>query len=170
VATKLDTLLKLSVIAALLFGSSAAGYYYAVYLPERDAQRDQLRLAEALHAYGRQRADVAVAAAEQQQQEQRRAAGKAAAEARYAACLTAASANRDAAWAEACKRLADQAVQNRGDCLANTKLPQGYCNAVYRPRDASAHCILPLKIVTSLDGGLTTARSQCLQQRDAALQ
>ena len=167
---RLDTVLKLSVIAALLLASSAVGYYYAVYLPQRDAERAQQRLADELAAYARQRAAAERERAEQQQREQRQAADRAAAEGRYATCLTGASATHDASWSEACKRLADQAVQDRNNCLANKKLSPGYCDAVYRARDGSPHCILPLEVATALDGDLTLARNRCLQQRNAALQ
>jgi hypothetical protein len=171
VTTKLGTLFKIGLIAALLLvASSGAAYYYAVYLPVRDAQQNERRLAEALHVVGRQRADAARAVAEHQQQEQRLAADKAAAESRYETCLTGASTNHDAAWSEACKRLADQALEDRGNCLANKKLPQGYCNAAYRSRDASPRCILPANVATTIDGNLTIARNRCRQQRNAALQ
>jgi len=139
-------------------------------LPTRDAQQNEQHLAEALHAYGRQRVDVARAVAEQQQKERRLAADKVAAESRYETCRTAARANHDAAWSAACKRLADQAAEDRGNCLANKKLPQGYCNAAYRSRDASPRCTLPANVATTIDGNLTIARNRCRQQRNAALQ
>jgi hypothetical protein len=169
-ATKLNALLKLSLIAVPLLASSGVGYYYAVYLPARDTQRNEERLAEALHAYGRQRAEAARAVAEQQHKEQRMAADKAAAESRYETCLSGASSTHDAAWSEACQRLADRALEDRGNCLANKKLPQGYCGAAYRSRDSSPHCILPADVATAIDGNLSLARNQCRQQRNAALQ
>jgi hypothetical protein len=169
-ATKLNALLKIGLIAAPLLTSSGVGYYYAVYLPARDAQRNEERLAEALHAYGRQRAEAVRAVAEQQHAELRLAADKAAAEGRYTTCLSGASAAHDAAWSEACQRLADKALEDRGNCLPNRKLPQGYCGAAYRSRDASPHCILPAEIATAIDGNLNLARNQCRQQRNAALQ
>jgi hypothetical protein len=169
-ATKLNALLKVSLIAALLLASSGAGYYYAVYLPVRDAQQNEQRLAEALHAYGRHRAESVRAVAAQQRKEQSRAADKAAAESRYETCVSGASATHDAAWSAACQRLADQALEDRGNCLANKKLPQGYCGAAYRSRDSSPHCILPADVATAIDGNLTLARNQCRQQRNAALQ
>lgn len=169
-AGKLDTVLKLSVIASLLIAASGVGYYYAVYLPGRDAQRDEERLAEQLRIYAQQRAEAARALVEQQQLAEHRTADKAAAEDHYATCLSGATATHDASWSAACKSLADQVEQNRTNCLANTKLPKGYCDAVYRARDASPHCVLPVKISTGLDGDLTRARERCLQQRNAALQ
>jgi hypothetical protein len=169
-ATKLNLLFKAGLIAAPLLASSGAGYYYLVDLPARDTQQNEQRLAEALHVYGRHRAETARAIAEQQHTEQRLAAAKAAAESRYETCLSGASAAHDAAWSEACQRLADQALEDRGNCLANKKLPQGYCGAAYRSRDASPHCILPADVATAIDGNLTIARNQCRQQRNAALQ
>ena len=169
-ATKLNLLLKIGLIAAPLLASSGAGYYYAVYLPARDTQQNERRLGEALHIYGRHRAEAARAIAEQQHKERRLAAATAAAESRYETCLSGAGATRDAAWSEACQRLADQALEDRGNCLANKKLPQGYCSAAYRSRDASPHCILPAEVATAIDGALTLARNQCRQQRNAALQ
>jgi len=170
VAIKLDTLLKLSVIASLFVASSGVAYYYAVYLPARDAQRDEERLAEDLRSDALHRAEAARALAEQQQSAERRAADKAAADDRYATCLTSASTSHDDAWSAACKRLADQAEQDRTGCFASTKLPRGYCDAVYKTRDASPHCALPVKVSTGLDGDLTLARKRCLQQRNAILQ
>jgi hypothetical protein len=169
-ATKLKQLLPISLIAALLLASSGVGYYYAVYLPARNAQQNEQSLAEALHAYGRQRAEAVRAVTEQQHTKQRLAADKAAAESRYATCLSSASATHDAAWSDACRRLADQALEDRGNCLANKKLPQGYCGAAYRSRDSSPHCILPADVASAIDGNLTVARNQCRQQRNAALQ
>jgi hypothetical protein len=40
VAARLDILLKLSAVAALLIAGSGIGSYYGFYLPKRDAQRD----------------------------------------------------------------------------------------------------------------------------------
>jgi hypothetical protein len=48
-------------------------------------------------------------------------------------------------------------------------MPQGYCAAVYRARDASPNCTLPVAIAADLDGGMTLARNRCRRERDAAL-
>jgi hypothetical protein len=48
-------------------------------------------------------------------------------------------------------------------------MPQGYCAAVYRTRDGSPGCTLPVAIAADLDGGLTIARNRCLREREAAL-
>jgi hypothetical protein len=168
--TRIDTLLKLSVIVSLLIGSSGAGYYYALYLPQRNAELDQQHLSEQLQAYGHRRTEEARLLTQQQQTEQRRAADKAAAESRYQTCLARAGATHDSSWSTQCKVLADQVAQNHTACLASGKLSASYCDAAYRTRDGSPNCSLPLKVSTGLDGDITAARQRCLQERDAALQ
>ena len=169
-AAKINTLLKLSVIVSLLIGSSGAAYYYALYLPQRDAELEQEHLSEQLQAYGQRRTEEARLLTEQRQTEQRRAADKTAAESRYQTCLARAGASHDASWSTQCKVLADQAVANHTACLASGKLSASYCDAAYRTRDGSPNCSLPLKISTGLDGDITSARQRCVQERDAALQ
>ena len=86
--------------------------------------------------------------AEQRELEQRRATAKAAAESRYQTCLSSAGMTRDTSWATECKRIADKVVEDRANCLARANMPQGYCAAVYRTRDGSPDCTLPVAIAT----------------------
>lgn len=169
-AARIDDLLKLGMIASLLLASSGIGYYYAVYLPRRDAQLDNDRMVEKTRAYAQKRAEQARLASEQMELAQRQAADKAAAEIRYQTCLNRASATHDASWAAECKRIADKAREDHTNCLAKPKLSQGYCDLAYRARDASPNCTLPLAVATDLDGDLTKARNRCQQERAAALQ
>ena len=166
----MNALFKLSLIASLLVASTGVGYYYAVYLPRRDAELDNERVLEATLSYAQKRAAQEQALAQQRELQQRQAAKKAAAETRYQSCLNSASATHDASWTAACKRLAEKAIEDHADCLTKSKLSQGYCDAAYRMRDASPNCVLPVAIATDLDGGLTMARRRCLQEREAALQ
>ena len=169
-AARIDILLKLSTVVALLIAASAIGYYYGFYLPNRDAQRHTEHVSQQLLAYGQMRVEETRLAAEQQQAERRKTADHAAAEGRYRTCLARAAAAHETSWSAQCKHLADEIAQDRAGCLANAKLPSGYCNASYRPRDASPNCILPLDISSDLDGDLALARRRCLQERNAALQ
>jgi len=169
-AAKFDGILKLSIIASLLLAASGIGYYYAVYLPGRDAQLDNELILEKTQAFARKRAKQVRSLAEQQALEKRRSAEKAAADVGYQTCLDNASATRAAAWAEACQRIAETALENHADRLPKFKLSQGYCDAAYKTRDASANCALPVKIAADLDGTLTMARNGCLRERNAALQ
>jgi hypothetical protein len=169
-AAGINALLKLGIIAALLVASSCVAYYYAVYLPGRDARLQQERVLAQARATEEKRAKQDQQAVEQKQAEQHQAEAKAGAETRYATCVDAAGAAHDATWAAECKRLADKAQQDHADCLAKSKLSQQYCDTAYRSRDGSSNCSLPLKVATELDGGLIKARNRCAQERKAALQ
>jgi hypothetical protein len=169
VAARINILLKLSVMVSLLIGSSGAAYYYALYLPQRDAELDQEHLSEQLQAYGQRRTEQARLLAEERQTEQRRTTDKTVAESGYQTCLARAGVTHDASWSAQCKTLADQTAANHTACLASGKLSSSYCDAAYRTRDGSPNCSLPLKVSTGLDGDLTAARQRCLQEREAAL-
>jgi hypothetical protein len=166
----MNALFKLGLIASLLLTSSGVVYYRAVYLPDRDAQRDHERVAEETLSYAQKRAAQERAATERRELQQRQAAEQAAAETRYQSCIERAGANRHASWTTACKSLADKAVADHASCLTKSKLPQGYCDAAYRPRDGSPTCVLPVAIAADLDSGLTLARKRCVLERAAALQ
>jgi len=167
---RIDAFLKLSMIAALLLASSGVAYYYAVYLPQRDAQLENERALAQGRAEAGKLARREQLAAEQRQAEQRRAEAKAGAESRYQTCLSGASASHDESWAAECRRLAEKAVQDHADCLSKSKLSREYCDTAYRTRDGSTNCALPLKVAADLDGGLTKARNHCAQERKAASQ
>jgi CRISPR/Cas system-associated exonuclease Cas4 (RecB family) len=169
-AAGINALFKLSIIVALLVASSGVAYYYAVYLPRRDAQLDEVRAVEQAHAADDLRARQEQLAFEQKQAEQRQAEMKAGAETRYQTCIDAAGVTHDTTWAAECKRLAEKAQQDHADCLAKSKLSQQYCDTAYRSRDGSSNCTLPLKVATEVDGGLIKARNRCAQERKAALQ
>ena len=169
-AAKIDALLKLSVIASLSLASSGIGYYYAVYLPRRDAELENERALEKTRAYAQKRAEQVKVAADQQVSARRQAMGTAVAELRYQACLNSAGAAHDVAWAAECKRIAEKALQDHANCLAKSKLSRGYCDAAYQNRDGSPTCTLPVATASDLDGGLNKARNRCLQERQAALE
>jgi hypothetical protein len=160
----------LGIVVSTVLASSSVGYYHAVYLPRRDAELDQDRALEETLAYARKRAAQLRLAAEQRDEAARRSMDQADADGRYQTCLSNAGATHDASWAAACKRIADKAVADRADCLAKSRMPEGYCVAVYRTRDLSPTCALPAAVAADLDGGLNAARKRCLWERQAALQ
>lgn len=168
-AVRIDALLKFSVAASVLLAASGVGYYYGVYLPNRDAELDQERMLEKTRAYAQKRAEQVRLGTEQRELAQRQVADKAAAEIRYQTCLNSARVTHDTAWADECKRVADKALAAHADCLSKPKLSQGYCDAVYRLRDGLPNCALPVAIAADLDGGLNKARNRCLQEHKAAL-
>jgi hypothetical protein len=176
-ASKIDTALKLTIIASLLLAAFGVDYYYAIYLPGRDAALDGERTMEKMQAYAGRRAEQERQAAEQHELEQRQSTekvatenAKAAAATRLQACISNASAAHDASWAAECKRVAEKAEQDHANCVSQPNLPQGYCDAAYRLHDAAPNCTLPVAIATGLDANLDRARNRCLQDSKAALQ
>lgn len=169
-AAKIHALLKFSVAASLLLVSAGAGYYYAFNSPRRDAQLDSERTLVQLRTYGQKRAEQDRLASEQRELERRQGVERAAAEGRYQTCLNNASVTHDASWTTECKRLAEKAREDHAQCLSNSKLPRGYCDAAYRTRDESPNCTLPVRIATALDGEFDSTRKRCLRAREAALQ
>lgn len=143
----------LAMVLAVPPASSGGGYYFAVYVPQRDAERD--------NAQG-----LAPARLLAQQQDQE--GNKAAAESIYQACLSSARATHDAAWAAECKSLAEKTQQDHADCLAKLNLPKAYCDASYPARESSANCRLPDEIATVLHADLAQARYRCLREREGA--
>jgi hypothetical protein len=170
VAAKIDAILKFGIVASLVIASSGVAYYYAMYMPGRDARFENARATDELLAYGRKRVEQVRSAVEEQQLERHEAAEKARAGVRYQSCLDSAVARHDASWAAACKRLAEHALQDHANCLAQPNLSRVYCDTAYRARDGSAHCPLPVEEAADLDGDLNATRVRCLRERDAALQ
>jgi hypothetical protein len=167
--SRIHAVLRVGIVGSIVLASSSVGYYRAVYVPQRQAALAQQRVEDETRAYAQVRAAQVRREAEQRDLEQRRVAAMAAAESRYQTCLSSAGVTHDASWAAECKRIADKAVEDRASCLARSNMPQGYCAAVYRTRDGSPDCTLPVAIAANLDGGLTIARNRCLREREAAV-
>jgi hypothetical protein len=167
-ANIIGRLFKLGVAAPLALAACGVGYYYAVYLPGRDARIAHEWLLEQARAEAAADAAQAQLLAARQAAQQYLAEAAAAAQTRYLACVADAGAAHDAAWAGECKRLADQAQQDHAGCVANAKLSQAYCDSSYPPRDTSPHCALPAEISSPIDAGLARARDRCLQESKAA--
>jgi hypothetical protein len=70
-AGKIDAILKLSVVAAVLLASSSVGYYYLVHLPHRDAQFEPEQVLESLRTAEQRRAEQEQLLFEQKVSEQR---------------------------------------------------------------------------------------------------
>jgi hypothetical protein len=182
VGTKLDALVKVSIVVAVLFASASVGYYYLAYLPRRDAQLDLERALERERAEAERRAERERAEAEKREEQeriiaeqQRQSAEKAAAQNRYQACLSRASANYDAAWARMCKRYGDMvnsdSAKGIGLCVS-AGTPKVECEKRHKEslRDTSANCTLPKLLSADLNADLEKARDRCLQETRAGLQ
>jgi hypothetical protein len=169
-AARIGAFGKLGIAAVMLVAASGAGYYPAIYAPQRDAEREAARVLAQTQVYAQRRAAQVRLAAQERDLAEQQFAEKAAAEVRYQAFLASASVSRETSWAAACKAIAERALANHADCLTQAKLSRGYCDAAYRARDGSANCVLPVAAATDVDGGLTRAQRRCLQEHEAALQ
>jgi hypothetical protein len=171
-AARIGTLLKLGVMVAIV-AASGAGYYYAVYLPRRDAARADAQKLEDARSAAAKRAEQERLLVQQQELEKRRVQAQAqallAAQARYQSCLKDADTAHAVSQAAQCKATADKASADRDNCLNALKLPKAYCESAYVTRDGSANCTLPPAAASALDADLERARNRCLQESKAAL-
>ena len=165
-AGKIDALLKLSIVVAVLLASSSVAYYHLIYLPERDARIDaakaaaEQRRADETAAAEQRRSDEAAAA------EQHRAVEKAGARMRYDRCLSDAQDNYHLNWVSNCNSKKQKEAQAYARCIsASTNDTSWIC---HKP-DASSDCSLPSYIADSLGADLNKARDRCLQMYKSGL-
>ena len=71
VASAADTFLKISLATSILVAAGSVGYYYAVYLPARDASLDRERQLEKAHTEFARQAEAARIQAEKEAAERR---------------------------------------------------------------------------------------------------
>jgi hypothetical protein len=158
-----DTFLKISLAASLLAAGGSVGYYYAAYLPARDAQLDS----ERVHAESaRKAAEDRVQAEREAAAEQRQAHDKAAAQVRYESCIARAASVRDGSWTSNCKNLADRAQKDRANC---TFLP-ATCDRMFPARDPTVACPLPKDLASSISADLERSKDRCFAELKAGLQ
>jgi hypothetical protein len=165
---KIDAILKVSVIASVLLASSSVGYYYLVYLPQRDAQIEPERALERLRAAAEKRAKQEQLLVEQQASERRAAEQKAIEEqqkveraARYQACLSRATDDYNAARLAACNRPQQKIIKDRDDCV-KLGFPKNVCDMAHVVHEASPDCKLPRSVASALDADAEKARDHCL--------
>jgi hypothetical protein len=169
-ARKIDAILKLSVVASVLFASSSVGYYYLVHLPHQDAQFEPERVLERLRAAAKKRAEQEQwlfeqqaseqRAAEQQRVEERQTLEKAN---RYQACLSRATDNYNASLLAACNRARDKIIKDQDDCV-NLGFSRKVCAMAHVVREASPNCMLPRTVAFALDTDVEKARDRCLEE------
>src|SRR5258706_13649455 len=116
---KIDAILKLSIVASVLFASSSVGYYYLSYLPHRDARFEPDRALEGLRAAAQKRAEREKLLLEQQVSEQRALEQQAAEQRqllekadRYQACLSHATDGYNESRIAACNRLQEKVIRD----------------------------------------------------------
>jgi lysyl-tRNA synthetase class I len=176
-----DAFLKASIAVSVLIASASISYYYLRYLPERDAQMESDRKLERARAeYSKQAEQARLAnelrdadarrAAEQRDADERQDAAREAIQVRYRGCLRVAESNYSANWAQACKRISDDASKNYKDCLAIGGTMKASCDSTYANRTSSPNCSLPRVIATDIGDEMDKAKKRCLEESRAGLQ
>jgi hypothetical protein len=151
-----DVILRLAIALAVVMAGASVAYYFAVYLPARDARAH----ADAVAASAAQAANAAqssaVAAADQ---DRRRAA--------YQACLANADLTYHATWNGNCADRATKQAAQLTNCLALGST-RDVCAATW-PALPAADCTLPTYLSDTLDSDLKAANTLCLDQAKAGL-
>jgi hypothetical protein len=137
----IDSLLKLTVIAGVLIASFSVGYYYVVYLPNRDSRLEAQRSIE----------QVGIRL-------------------RYQNCLSNAYELYSADWANSCKRIANDSIKRHGDCVSQGTFPRATCDRVIPISDGKPDCSLPKATADNHQATLEKARDRCLQESRLGLQ
>jgi hypothetical protein len=175
-AGKIDAILKLSIVASVLFASSSVGYYYLSYLPHRDARFEPARALEQLRAAAQKRAEREQLLLEQQASEQRALEQQAAEQRqsqekadRYQACLSHVTDDYNELRIAACNRLQEKVIKNHDSCI-RTGFREKVCDLAYVVRKPSPNCPLPPSIASNLDVDAEKARDRCLEENRLGLQ
>jgi hypothetical protein len=170
-AGKIDAILKLSIVASVLFASSSVGYYYLSYLPRRDARFEPERALEGLRAAAQKRAEREQLLLEQQVSEQRALEQQAAEQRqllekadRYQACLTHVTDSYNESRIAACNRLQEKVIKNHDSCI-RSGFREKTCDLAYVVRKPSPNCTLPQAIASNLDADAGKARDRCLEDK-----
>jgi hypothetical protein len=179
-AGPIDTFLKVSTAAAALFAAASVGYYFLLYLPQRDAQLDRERRLDAARIeYSRQAEQARIsaekaneqarAAAEKHDLEARQEVAREAIQTRYRSCVRNAEINYSSAWAEGCKQQSDRASKAYRNCMKDPN--NSFCDTLYSERaNLSLDCSLPRALGTDISESLDKARKRCLDESQAGLQ
>jgi hypothetical protein len=172
-AAKNNAILKISIVASVLLASSGIGYYYLVYLPQREVQFEPQRVLERFRAAAENRAACAKQelslfeqkvsdqrAAEQKVIEKRQALEKAN---RYQACLSRATDSYNTSRLAACNRTREKIVKDQDDCV-NLGFSRNVCAMAHVIPETSPNCRLPRTVALALDAGVEIARDRCLEE------
>ena len=162
----LDIVLKVTMSAAVITASAGVTYYYAIYLPQRDAALDAQRALDAEYA---SRLQAEYANRLLAEQEMRAAAEKMGVErlkqqisSRYQSCLRAATANYAATWEGNCTRINKAARKSYDDCVSG--LPKLACEKLYPVSTTAETCSLPTKLAETLNTDLENEKNRCLKE------
>jgi len=170
---KNNAILRISIVASVFLASAGVGYYYLVYLPQREVQFEPQRVLERFRAAAEKRAAGAKQelslfehkvsdqrAAEQRVAEERQSLEKAN---RYQACLSRATDSYNTSRLAACNRTREKIVKDQDDCV-NLGFPRNVCAMAHVIPEASPNCKLPRTVALALDAEVEVARNDCLEE------
>ena len=169
-ASKIDAILKFSIVVSVVFASCSIGYYYLVHLPQRDVQFQPERVLERFRAAAEKHAEQELSLFEQKVSERRAAEQKAAEERqalekanRYQACLSRATDSYNASRLAACNRPREKIIKDQDDCF-DLGFSREVCAMAHVVPEASPNCRLPRTVALALDAGIEIARDRCLEE------
>jgi SPOR domain len=169
-AAKIDAILKRGIVASVSLASSGPGYYYLVYLPQRDVQFQPQRVLERFRAATEKRAEQELLLFEQKVSEQRAAEQKAIEQQqalekadRYQACLSRATDSYNASRLAACNRPREKIIKDQDDCV-KLGFSRNVCAMAHVVPEASPNCTLPRTVKLALDADVEKARNRCVEE------
>jgi hypothetical protein len=160
----LNTLLKASIVVSVAIATLGVGYYFAIYVPKKDAAQDAERSAEVLRL-NRSRAEQ-----EPGTEDERAAAAqkKLRISSRYEACVRDAELSYRYNATDKCRHIVEERRKMFDDCTRT--LPQPTCEAIHGTFNQSDNCALPTNLAKSLDDELEKSKNRCLQEFQLGLQ
>jgi hypothetical protein len=153
-ASRVDTVLKLSLAAGALLAGSGVGYYYGVFLPAQ-------AIHETLDQGTRHQDQTTDRDAERERAQQAEAQAREAAQQRYQACVGTADTTYSARWTAACRTQHAQQQAAYDDCADDLFSTREGCARKY-PVEPEHGCALPLSVSNRLVSDRDAARAQCL--------
>jgi hypothetical protein len=172
-AAKNNAILKLGIVASVLLASSGVGYYYWVYLPQREVQFEPQRVLERFRAAAEKRAERAeqeLSLFEQKVSEQRAGEQKAAEERqalekanRYQTCLSHATDSYNTWRLAACNRSREKIIKDQDDCV-RLGFSRNVCAMAHVVPEASPNCRLPRTVALALDAEVEISRDRCQEE------
>jgi hypothetical protein len=161
-----DGFLKFCAAVSLLVAAASVGYYFSVYLPERDAKMDREKQFEQAKAEIARKSEQARLAEEREAEIKRQSDAAEAKQFRYRMCLANAEELYSQNWASRCREEAQAATKRRIDCQKTA--PSANCDGMYPVVDAGPNCTLSGGKV--LNERLEKSRNRCLEESRSGVQ
>jgi Tfp pilus assembly protein PilX len=161
-----DGFLKFCAAVSLLVAAASVGYYFSVYLPERDAKMDREKQFEQAKAEMARKSEQARLADEREAEIKRQSDAAEAKQFRYRVCIANAEDAYTKNWASSCRDAAQTATKKRTDCQKTS--PNLNCDLIYPAADSGPSCTLSGGAV--LNERLEKSRNRCLEESRSGVQ